>query len=353
MARRVKNRSPKAGLPPGTLVHIGEKTMQDAAVSVIDYNEAGCRELSPSSAQECGILRESDTVTWINVDGIHDVHLVEQLGQVFGVHPLAQEDIVNSAQRPKFEDFGDHLFLCLKMLYLDEDRGRIVAEQVSLVIGAGFVLSFQEAPGDVFDGIRKRIRDGKGRVRKMGADYLAYVLMDAIVDNYFSILERFGENIEVLEDEIIGQPTPELLREIHGLRREVSFLRRCSWPLREMIGNAARAENALVQERTAMYFRDLYDHSLQVVDAVEMFRESLSGLLEIHLSSSSNRMNEVMKTLTIIATIFIPLTFIAGVYGMNVEMPEAKYPWAYPVILGVMAAVGVVMLGYFRRKRWL
>ncbi len=177
--------------------------------------------------------------------------------------------------------------------------------------------------------------------------------MDAIVDNYFSILERFGENIEVLEDEIIGQPTPELLREIHGLRREVSFLRRCSWPLREMIGNAARAENALVQERTAMYFRDLYDHSLQVVDAVEMFRESLSGLLEIHLSSSSNRMNEVMKTLTIIATIFIPLTFIAGVYGMNVEMPEAKYPWAYPVILGVMAAVGVVMLGYFRRKRWL
>jgi len=293
-------------------------------------------------------------VTWINVDGIHQVEILERLGEYFGLHPLVVEDILNTDQRPKVEDFGDYIFIVLKMFYYDDSADEIVTEQISLTLGPTLVISFQEREGDVFNPIRERIRSEKGRIRKMGADYLAYVLVDSIVDSYFIILEKLGEKIEDLEEELVTDPRPETLQTIHNLKREMIFLRKSVWPLREVVSGLERGESPLIQESTGIYLRDVYDHTIQVIDTVETIRDMLSGMLDIYLSSVSNRMNEVMKVLTIIATIFIPLTLIAGIYGMNFRyMPELEWPWAYPMLWLIMLAIGVLMLIYFRRKRWL
>jgi magnesium transporter len=252
------------------------------------------------------------------------------------------------------EDYGDYMFVVLKMLRHDVKKDEVQAEQVSMILGPHFVISFQEVEGDVFNLIRDRIRQAKGRIRKMGADYLAYALIDAVVDNYFLILEKFGERMEGMEDELVTNPAPETLQEIHTLKRELIFLRRSVWPLRETISGLQRTESSLIAESTEVYLRDVYDHTIQVIDTVESLRDMVSGMLDTYLSSISNRMNEVMKVLTIIATIFIPITFIAGIYGMNFAvMPELGWRWAYFVVLGVMAAVSLVMVIYFRRKRWL
>ena len=354
MARLVKKRSPKVGLPPGTLVHIGERKTDKAEIAVIDFDAETYQELQSRTVAQCKPFRQTATVTWINVTGVHDIQLIEELGKIFDIHSLVLEDVVNTGQRPKFEDFGDYLFAVLKMLYFDPDKGQIVAEQISLIVGANFVITFQEAPGDVFEVIRQRIRESKGRIRNMGGDYLAYSLMDAILDNYFVIFEKFGENMEYLQDRLVSEPTPELLQEIHTLKRETVFLRKAAWPLRELISAFERAGPPLVKKSTAVYLRDLYDHTIQIIDTVEMFRETIAGMFDIYLSSASNRMNEVMKVLTIIATIFIPLTFIAGIYGMNfAHMPELQWTWSYPLLLGVMLLVALGLLGYFRHKRWL
>jgi len=306
------------------------------------------------TVDECLPFKDKPTVTWVNVDGIHEVEVLERLGDCFGLHPLVVEDILNTDHRPKMEDFGDYIFIVLKMLYYSDKDNEVVTEQISLILGPNFVISFQEREGDVFNPIRERIRSEKGRIRKMGADYLAYVLVDSIVDNYFIILEKLGERIEFLEDELVTNPTPETLQAIHDLKREMIFLRKSVWPLREVISGLERGESSLIQESTGIYLRDVYDHTIQVIDAVETFRDMLSGMLDIYLSSISNRMNEVMKVLTIIATIFIPLTLIAGIYGMNFRyMPELEWPWAYPMLWLIMLAIGVLMLIYFRRKRWL
>jgi len=310
-------------------------------------------EKEAKDVEECFPFRDKPTVTWINIDGVDRVDVIERLGKHFNLHPLALEDIVNTGQRPKMEDFLDYILLVLKMLYYDEKEGEFKAEQISLILGPNWVISFQENAGDVFDPIRERIRSDKGRIRKMGADYLVYALMDAIVDNYFIILEKIGENIEEIEDKLVTNPAPETLQALHILKRQMIFLRKSVWPLREVISRLERWESQLVNKSTDIYLRDLYDHTIQVIDAIETFRDMLSGMLDIYLSSVSNRMNEVMKVLTIIATIFIPLTFVAGLYGMNFKfMPELEWPWGYPFVLLVMFAIGILMVIYFRKKKW-
>jgi magnesium transporter len=354
MPRLIERTSKKAGLPPGTLVHIGERKMDKPRITIIDYDEAQFQEIEALTIEDCFPFKDKPTVTWINIEGIHQVELLEGIGDCFGLHPLVLEDILNTGQRPKIEDLGDYIYIVLKMLYTEEENDEIAEEQLSVILGPTFVISFQEGDGDVFDPIRERIRNGIGRVRKMGADYLAYSLLDSVVDNYFIVLEKLGERIEFLEEELVANPTTETLHIIHALKRDMIFLRKSVWPLREIISVLERGESALIQESTGIYLRDVYDHTIQVIDTVETFRDMVSGMLDIYLSSVSNRMNEVMKVLTIIATIFIPLTLIAGIYGMNFQyMPELGWRWGYPMIWLAMLVIGAIMLVYFRRKRWL
>jgi magnesium transporter len=288
------------------------------------------------------------------VDGIHEVEIIEKIGKNYGIHPLLLEDILNTEQRPKLDDFDDYMFLVLKMLSFDEERGEITTEQVSLILGQNYVISFQEREGDVFNPVRDRIRNAKGRIRRMGADYLAYALLDSIVDSYFLILERIGDRIEGLEEDLISNPDEKTLQTIHHLKREMIFLRRSIWPLREVISGISRKESNLIKESTEIFLRDVYDHTIQVIDTIESFRDTVSGMLDIYLSSLSNRMNEVMKVLTIFASIFIPLTFVAGIYGMNFSnMPELGWKWGYFCALAIMAGIGISMLFYFKRKHWL
>lgn len=355
MPRIIKQRSKKAGLPPGTLVHIGERKAEEVKISIMNYDEASFQEKEVSAIEECFIFKDKPTVTWVNVEGIHQPEIIQKLGDCYGFHPLAMEDILNTDQRPKMEDYGDYLYIVLKMLYSNDKSTEIVHEQISLILGSNFVISFQEGiKGDVFNPIRERIRTGKGRIRNMGADYLAYSLMDAIVDNYFIVLEKMGGKIEDIEETLIKQPTAETLHMLHKFKREMIFLRKSVWPLREAISVLERGGSALIKEPTRMYLRDIYDHTIQVIDTIETFRDMLSGMLDIYLSSISNKMNEIMKFLTIIGTIFIPLTFIAGVYGMNFAfMPELKWRWGYFLVLAFMLCIGIFMLFYFKRKKWL
>ncbi len=354
MPKLTKKRSKKAGLPPGTLVHIGEKKAEGLKITVIDYDEVHFQEKEIKTIEECFLFKDKPTVTWINVDGLHQVEILEKLGECYGFHPLMLEDILNTDQRPKMEDYGDYIYIVLKMLIQSNKNNGIMTEQISLILGPNFVISFQEMEGDIFDPIRERIRNGKGRIRKMGADYLAYALLDSIIDNYFIIMEKLGEKIEFLEEELVTRPTAQTLKTIHQLKREMIFLRRAVWPLREVVSGLERGESSLMKEPTRIYLRDVYDHTIQVIDTIETFRDMISGMLDIYLSSISNRMNAVMKVLTIIATIFMPLTFIAGIYGMNFKyMPELEWRWGYPAVWLVVVFIGISMLIYFKKKRWL
>lgn len=360
MPRLIKKVSKAASLSPGTLVHIGEERTEKVNISIIDYSEDSFKERQGVKAEECFPFKDTPTVTWINVDGIHQLDIIEKLGKQFDIHPLVLEDIVNTSQRPKMEDFESYIFIVLKMLYIDRKDSEIKSEQVSLVLGSNFVISFQEKEGDVFNSIRERIGNAKGRIRKMASDYLAYRLMDAIVDNYFVILERIGERIEGMEEELVKNPIPKTLQAIHNLKRDTIFLRKSVWPLREVIGNLEREESSLIKETTDIFLRDLYDHTIQVIDTIETSRDMIAGMLDIYLSSISNKMNEVMKVLTIIATIFIPLTFVAGIYGMNFNpeisrwnMPELDWKFGYLFTWGVMLLIALTMVLYFRRKKWL
>ena len=292
-------------------------------------------------------------VTWIDIDGVHQSDILASVGKHANLHPLVMEDIHNTYQRPKVEDYEDYLYIVLKMISWNEETKEVQAEQMSLILGKNYVISFKEDPGDIFDPVRLRLREGKGRIRKMGADYLAYALLDQVVDNYFLLLENLGEQIEDLEEELITNPDASTLQTIHHLKRELIYLRKSVWPLREAISSLERGESPLFQPETLVYLRDVYDHTIQVIDTIETFRDMVSGMLDIYLSSVSNRMNEVMKVLTIIATIFIPLTFIAGVYGMNfVNMPELQWRWGYFLIWGIMVAVAVGMVIYFKKRGW-
>ncbi len=355
MARFYPASGAKRGQPPGTLaVHPAAPGAPPVRVQLFGFGPEDLREEPSVAFDEAAAAVGEAPVTWINIDGVHDADLLRRAGERFGLHPLTIEDIAHVGQRPRYEDTDGYLFVVLHMLRYETDTGLVTAEQISLVVGRGFVLSFQEREGDVFGVIRDRLRLDKGRGRRGGADYLAYALMDAIVDQYFTVLERLGESLANLEEEVVTRPAPAALQELHRLKRELIFLRKSVWPLRECIGGLHRSDSPLLERATSVYLRDLYDHTMHVIDTVETFRDMVSGMLDIYLSSVSNRMNEVMKLLTVIATIFIPLTFLAGVYGMNFDhMPELHWRWGYFGTLGVMLAIGLGMLAWFRRRHWL
>ncbi|MFH1891748.1 MAG: magnesium/cobalt transporter CorA [Candidatus Zixiibacteriota bacterium] len=360
MVKHIKKFSKKAGLKPGTVVHIGERKVETVKISVIDYDQTNHQTLELKSIEECFPYKETLSLTWIDICGLHDVELIAKLGHHFGLHDLVLEDIANTGQRPKIEEADDYIFIVLKMLYHDNKTGELVSEQVSLVFGTNFLLSFQEKEGDVFDNVRQRIEKTVPRVRFLGTDYLAYALMDAVIDHYFIVLENDGEKIEALEEDLVTNPKREDIETIHEMKRELLGMRRRIWPLREVVGGLERSESPLIHDYTKPYVRDLYEHVVQVIDTVETFREMVSGLLDIYLSSISNRMNEVMKVLTIIATIFIPLGFLAGIYGMNFDtsvspfnMPELGLKYGYLLFWLVALAVGGGLVMYFRKRKWL
>lgn len=342
------------GLPPGTIVHIGERKAQKHRITIVDYDETKFQERELETIEESFPFKDTSTITWINIDGLHQLEIIEKIGKHFNIHPLVLEDITNTEQRPKMEDFDDYLFLILKMICFEEKDNRIKVEQVGLILGSNFVISFQEKKGNVFDPVKQRIISGKGRIRTRGADYLAYALIDVIVDGYFLIIERIGDQIEDLEEDLLDGPRPETMQDIHSLKREMLQFRKSVWPLQEIIRRLERGESDMFNESTEIYLKDVHDHTIHVIDTIEIFNDMLSGLLDLYISSISNKINQIMKVLTIIATIFIPLTFIAGVYGMNFKyMPELDWRYGYPMVLLVMFIIGVGIMIYARKKRWL
>jgi magnesium transporter len=352
--RFTKKRSVKAGLPPGTLVHIGDDSLKKAQISVIGYAPEGVEEHQYQQIGQYLANPCDGAVVWVNVEGVHDVELIRAIGEKHVFHPLVLEDIVNTVQRPKIEDYGDYLFIVLKMLRPSQE-GDFSSEQLSIILGPDYLFTFQEGiSGDSFDSVRNRIRGGKGKIRGMGADYLAYALIDAIVDGYFTVLEEFGERIVDVEEELTMAPDQRSLHLINGMKKEIIYLRKSVWPLREAISFLERGDSHLLHSSTRLYFRDVYDHTVQVIDTVETYRDLLSGMLDLYLSSISNRTNEVMKFLTVIGTIFMPLTFLVGVYGMNFKhFPELEWPNGYFILWGVMISVSLLMMVYFKKKRWL
>lgn len=354
MLRLIKGRAKNVGLPPGTLVHTGEKTTGKVRISIIDYTESTFVEKKVDTIEECFPFKDTPSKTWINIDGVHQLDIIQKIGEHFDLHPLLLEDIVNTEQRPKMEDFDKYIFIVLKMLDYDNIQHQINNEQLSLILGENFVISFQEREGDIFNAVRERIRNGKGRIRKMGSDYLAYALIDSVVDHHFIVIEKIGDRIEEIEEELVSDPNMKTVTAIHHLKREMIFLRKSVWPLREVVSSLERGESKLIKKITLRFIRDVYDHTIQIIDTIETFRDMLSGMLDLYLSSISNRMNEVMKVLTIMATIFIPLTFIAGIYGMNFSyMPELQWQMGYPVVIFSMLIIVLIMLFYFRKKTWL
>ena len=354
--RIFEKRHARPGTAPGTL-QAPEQRVEEIRIRVIRYSPEGIEDVEVPGVEECAAYRPAagqaagGGATWIDVIGLHDVELVARLGECFGLHPLALEDVVNTGQRPKADDYDDHLYCVLRNFHADSVN--LVSEQISLFLMPGLVLTFQEMEGDAFEPVRERLRRGKGRIRRMGADYLAYALIDALIDQFFPILESRGERIEALEDELIEDPTPETLQKIYRMRRELLLLRRAAWPEREVLSALQREETALMSREVKPFLRDAYDHTVQVLEILETYRELAGSMLDVYLSSLSHRMNEVMKVLTIIATIFIPLTFVAGVYGMNFEhMPELAWPWAYPAVMALMAVIGIGLVVYFRRRGW-
>ncbi|HPR64472.1 MAG TPA: magnesium/cobalt transporter CorA [Thermoanaerobaculia bacterium] len=346
-------RTQKIGLAPGSLIFLGDQKSDSVTISVFDYSAEKISEYTPTAVPDLKSLVEPGTTSWMNVTGLHDVETIRNIGEIFHLHPLTQEDILNTGQRPKVEIFDNYIFVVLRMISFDPGRNELVSEQVSIILGKTFVLTFQERDGDVFNFVRSRIRAGKTRIRSLGNDYLAYALMDAVVDHYFVVLEQIGEVIESLEEDLIATVTETTLQSIHRLKREAILLRRSIWPLREAIGLLEREETNLISLETHLYLRDLYDHTIQVMETVETYRDIIAGMLDLYLSGMSNRMNEVMKVLTIFATIFIPLTFVAGVYGMNFKfMPELEWVHGYAAVWCVMIMIAGGLIFYFKRKRW-
>lgn len=354
MARFLKNKQASLGRAPGELVFIGKQKVAETSIRVIDYDQGQLSEQDLKDINDGARYKETDSVTWLNIYGLHDTEVIRQIGAVFGLHALVLEDIVNTGQRPKMEDYDDYLFFGLKMMRYDEDKGEIQSEQLSVVLGKTFLLTFQERPGDVFEPVRDRIRKKKGRIRKVGIDYLAYALLDTVVDNYIFIIERLGEKIEEIEDQILNNPTQDLLARINDYKREMNYLRKVVRPAREFMLQLARLDSPLVQEETIPFLKDLLDLASQAVDVIDAYRDMLSDHLNIYNTGVSNRLNEIMKVLTMFSAIFIPLTFIAGIYGTNFDnLPELHYKYSYFIMWGVFLVVALLMLKLFRKKRWL
>lgn len=354
MSQSAKTMADKAALSPGSLIHVGDAPRGPASISILDYDPQGIKEYDSTEPDVFRRLAESPRVTWFKVQGVHQVELVREIGEIFSLHPLVLEDLVNTHQRPKLEDYERYLFLVLKIMRYDQQEEEVQAQQVGLILGKGYVLSFDEGQGDPLGPVGSRIHLGKGRIRRLGSDYLAYALMDLAVDSYYSVLDALEARIEDLEEDLIDKVRSEQLHVLYSLKTEIVHMRKSIWPLREVCSSLLRGDSELISEDAIPFLRDLYDHTVQVIEGCDSLRENITSLIELHMSIVSNRMNEVMKVLTIIATIFIPLTFLAGIYGMNFKyMPELDLPWAYPLLLIIMALVVVLMFVYFRRKKWL
>ncbi|MDY0191727.1 MAG: magnesium/cobalt transporter CorA [Desulfuromonas sp.] len=354
MARFLKKKAATIGQVPGALVFVGEQRVEEVSIRVIDYDQNKLSEKELQDISEGLAYKDSSTVSWININGVHDVRLINEIGKGFGLHALVLEDIVNTGQRPRMEEYDNYMFFALKMMSYDSAAGKIHSEQLTMVLGETFLLTFQEQPGDVFEPVRERIRKQKGRIRKVGIDYLAYALLDSVIDNYLFIIERLGEEIEEIENEILDNPTQEVLSRINAYKREMNYLRKTIRPAREFILQLSRVDSEQIQPATVPFFKDLLDLANQAVDAIDSYREMLSDHLNIYDSRISNRLNEIMKVLTIFSAIFIPLTFIAGIYGTNFEnLPELHYHYSYFIMWGVMVVVALFMLRFFRRKNWL
>ena len=354
MLHYTKQGSITTGLSPGTMVHVGERRAETIRIRVIDYDADHIDEKELKAIEECVSYKDENTVTWVNVHGLHQVDIIEKVGQSFELHPLVLEDIVNTDQRPKIEDYEDYIFIVTKMIFYDDAAKQIRVEQFSLILGTTYIISFQELAQNAFGSIRKRLLIEQSRLRRSGPDYLAYALIDLIVDNYFLVLEKISEDVEGLEEAIIHNPTPEISQNLNRLKKGLVFLRKSVWPLREVISAMQRVETGVINEKTDPYLRDLYDHTIQVIDSIETLRDIVSGMLNVYLATVSNRMNEIMKFLTMMATVFIPITFLAGIYGMNFKyMPELEWKWGYPAILSLVGGIVLLMVAFFKRKKWL
>jgi magnesium transporter len=344
---------------PGTI--IVDENAEQPIIFLIDYNQTDLIQKQISYPEECLNYLDTESVSWVDVQGLGSKDILHRLGQTFDLHPLILEDIVNMVERPKIEDYEEQLVIIAHMVVPNHNNGSFYSEQVSLVLGKYYVLTVQEEPEhDCFDGVRMRINKNKGIIRRQGSDYLAYSLLDAIIDGFFPVLELYGERIDDLEEEVIVNPSQQTLQKIYQIRRELLQLRRAIWPQRDAINSLIRDGSELISDDVRIYLRDCYDHAVQVMDIVETYRELVAGLMDVYLSAISNKMNEIMKLLTVVSSIFIPLTFIAGVYGMNFNteksphnMPELNWYWGYPLCLGIMALIATSLIYFFWRRGWL
>ncbi|MCF7872342.1 magnesium/cobalt transporter CorA [Candidatus Woesearchaeota archaeon] len=348
-----KRRKKDKGLPPGTLIYTGEHTEEKINIEIIQYNK---KQFSEKKIQKQQLSKKiaKDKVSWINITGIHDPEIIEKIGKEFTINPLIQEDILNTNQRPKIEQFEKHIYIVMKMPEYNKETHKLNMEQISIILGKNYVISLQERKGDVFDTIRERIRQNKGRVRNKKADYLAYILIDSIIDSYYSLLEEFGEELEETEIKLIENPTITEQHKLNNDKKNLILLRKAVWPVRELIGSLQRQTSKLISKELEPYLKDLYDHSIQAIDTVETYRDMTSSMTDLYMSSISNKMNEVMKVLTIFAAIFIPLTFLAGVYGMNFQyLPELQWKYGYLYVWIIFISIGSGMLIYFKKKKWI
>ncbi|HOV89684.1 MAG TPA: magnesium/cobalt transporter CorA [Syntrophorhabdaceae bacterium] len=348
----LKKISKKAGMPPGSLIHIGEQKTEKAKISILEFDGLQVHEKKIKNIRECMPILEKPAITWIDICGIDKKDIIEDIGTLFELHPLLLEDIMNTEQRTKVDTYGEYIFIVLKAIFYNENK-QIVPEQISLVLGNNYLISFQEKEMNLFGPLKERLKSKDCYLKNISADYIAYSLIDAIVDGYFSILEEIGESISTLETEVVSDPGPTSLKKIHDMKRETLFFRKSIWPLRDVIHGLQREETPLIKATTIVYLRDVYDHTVRIIEHIELIRDMLTGLLDIYLSSVSIKMNNIMKVLTIIATVFMPLTFMAGVYGMNFKyMPELEWRFGYPFILLIMVVIGITMILYFKIKKW-
>lgn len=351
---RSKRRRKSVGEAPGTLVYTGQRQDGGSRVRLFDFAEAHCDDLPIEHIDDIAAYKARPSITWIDVDGLQDTKQIEHIGKVFDLHALVLEDVLNVEQRPKAEDNGDYFYVVARMLSYQEASHEVAFEQVSFVLGGNYLITFQDKPGDVFEPVRNRLRQARGRIRKMGADYLLYALLDAIVDNYFVVLDRLSERVGELEDLVIARPHERVMTDIHALRREMIFVRKAVWPLREVILSLQRSESPLMREETAIYLRDLLDHVVQVIEGVDTAREILSEMHDVYLSSVGNRTNAVMKVLALFSSVFMPLTFVTGIFGMNFKyFPELEWKYGFVGVMVFMVVMAVAMLWFFRKRRWL
>ena len=351
--KRKRKASSKIGLPPGSIVYLGEKKVDNVSIKVTEYDAADAETYEINSAEGIDPFTDTPQVTWISVCGLHETDFLKQVGEKFKIHPLVLEDILNTDTRPKIEITDDYFFIVMKLVLFNAEQKILETEQVSFILGRSFLFSFSERTDEIFNPIKDRINSQLGKIRKRGSDYLLYALMDIVVDHYFLALEKVDERIESLDDEVINNPDRSQIESIYNLRNLLLIIRKSIWPLREIVNQIIKDESDLLDESIEPYLRDLYDHTIHITETIEQQREITNGLMEIYLSMMSNKMNEVMKVLTVIATIFIPLTFIVGIYGMNFKyMPELEWPWAYFTVWGVMIGIVGLMFYYFKKKNW-